>query len=322
MIKVLITGGNGFIGRAFMRRIRQDHWDWQLTTLSRDESKIIRTNSRYPEVRTVKGDVSDDVDFLARLFYGQDVIIHAGANKLVDVGERSAFEVYKNNVIGSEHVARAAMKAGIKQVIGISSDKAVQPVNTYGMSKALMERLFQEADGLSDTKFTCARYGNVVGSTISIVLYFHEQLKANGRIRVTNPEMTRFYMGADEAIDAIRAAISASRGAVVIPKMQAMSVADVAKLVLHLDPEDNLLSDDRVQIVGERPGEKLHEALLHAQESVRVLPTDDLLTHYWELMPATSEQLHAPFEITSNNPPLGKMSNERMLELIEDAKEV
>lgn len=323
--KVLITGGNGFLGRGILRRAHNEEWDWQITTMSRDEAKIIRVNGLFPEARTIKGDVSDDVDYLARLFDGQDIIIHAGSNKLVDVGERSAFEIVRNNIVGSEHVAKAAIKAGVRQVIGISSDKAVQPVNVYGMSKAIMERVFQEADGLSETQFTCARYGNVVGSTISIVLYFEDQLEKLGHIKVTNPVMTRFYMGIDEAIAIILHTLNyAQRGSVVIAKMQSMSVADVARLVLKLEPTDDIERDMRVRIVGERPGEKLHESLLHMQESVRVLPTmSDLEAQYYELRPATepfSRETH--FQITSDCPPLGWMDYDRMRYLIEDAKYV
>jgi len=321
-MKVLLTGGNGFLGRGFMRRAAREAWNWEITTLSRDESKMIRTKGLYSNVNTVKGDVSDDIDYLARLLHGFDVVIHAAANKLVDVGEHSAFEVVKNNIIGSEHLAKAAIRAGVRQVIGISSDKAVQPVNTYGMSKAIMERLFQEADTLSDTQFTCARYGNVVGSTISIVLYFEEQLKNLGYIKITNPGMTRFYMGVDEAIDAVIHTLSfAKRGSVVIPKMRAMSVAAVARLVLNIPDNVELLSDPRVKVVGERPGEKLHESLLHFQESVRIWGRVEDQSYY-ELRPPIESPTCEPFEITSDKPPLGWMHGEDMLALIRDAKTI
>lgn len=319
-MQVLITGGNGFLGRGIMRRARNEDWGWDITSMSRDESKIVKVNGMFPEVHTIKGDVTDDIDYLARLFRGQDVIIHAAANKLVDIGERSALEVVKNNVIGSQHVAYAAMKAGVKRVIGISTDKAVQPVNTYGMSKALMERMFQEADIHTDTEFVCARYGNVVGSTISIVLYFEQQLKELGYIKITDPFMSRFYMGVDEAIDVILYSLNeAQRGSVVIPKMQAMSVADVARLVLGTD---KVLENEKVKIVGPRPGEKLHEYLLHEQESVRVLPTNGVDVDYLELRPPIELTNRDAFCITSNKPPLGWMSGERMRYLIDDSKKI
>lgn len=321
-MKVLITGGNGFLGRGLLRRATKEHWDWDITTLSRDESKQIKVNSMFPNVKTVKGDVSDDVDYLARLLYGFDIVIHAGANKLVDVGERSAFEVVKNNIVGSEHLAKAAIKAGVKKVVGVSSDKAVQPVNTYGMSKAVMERIFQEADTLSDTEFTCARYGNVVGSTISIVGYFENQLRDDGYIKVTDPNMTRFYMGVDEGIDAVMHAIEyAQRGSVVIPLMMSMSVRNVACLVLGLPLDTDFKGDKRVDIVGPRPGEKLHECLLHEQESVRISNRIEDQSYY-ELRPPVEKGCCEPFEITSDKPPLGQMPFTRMRELIEDAKTV
>jgi UDP-N-acetylglucosamine 4,6-dehydratase len=340
MVKALITGGNGFLGRGIMRRARVENWDWDITSMSRDESKIVRVNGMYPEVHTIKGDVTDEVDYLARLFRGHDIIIHAAANKLVDIGERTALEVVKNNVIGSQHVVYAAMKAGVKRVIGISTDKAVQPVNTYGMTKALMERMFQEADVHTDTEFVCARYGNVVGSTISIVLYFEQQLKELGYIKITDPDMTRFYMGVDEGIDTILYSLNhAKRGSVVITKMMAMSVASVARLALDMPlieynqekarltygqsylPEyiADTLKDPRVKVVGPRPGEKIHESLLHAQESVRA--HNGCEDRYWELRPPTETSTYGTsFTVTSDNPPLGWMPFDRMRYLIEDAK--
>lgn len=312
------------MGRGILRRNRRDNLGWDVTVLNRDEAKQVKVKAQYPEAHFIRADVSAPVDYLANIFRGHDLIIHAGANKLVDIGERSVLELIKNNVEGSRNVALAAIVAGVPQVIGISSDKAVQPVNTYGMTKAIMERIFQECDGLSDTQFTCARYGNVVGSTISIVLYFQEQLKELGYIKVTNPEMTRFYMGVDEAIDAILYAKDwAQRGSVVIPKMQSMSVAEVARIVLDL-PQGSEISKNtsKVQIVGSRPGEKLHESLLHLQESVRVLP-NQIHGNYFELRPSIEAAVsECAFEITSDNPPLGSMPRERMLALIEDAATV
>lgn len=321
MLKVLITGGNGHVGRGILRRAHKENWDWEISTMSRDESKMVRVNSLYPEVRTIKGDITADVSDLYKIFLGYDIIIHAAANKLVDIGERTAFEVVNNNVIGSRNVAKAAIRAGVKRVVGISTDKAVQPVNTYGTTKLLMERMFQEADTLSDTEFVCARYGNVVGSTISIVLFFEQQLKRDGYIQVTNPEMTRFYMGTDEAIDVILYSLNeAQRGSVVVAKMQAMSVANVARLALDIQNHQPIDLDPRVKIVGERPGEKLHESLLHEQESVRVIPQQN--KNYWELRPPTESATHHAFSITSHYPPLGWMTAERMRFLIEDAKNV
>lgn len=320
--KCLITGGNGFLGRGILRRARQDGWDWRITTMSRDEAKMVKVQGMFPGTRTIKGDVSDDVDYLARLFDGQDIIIHAGSNKLVDIGERTVFEVYKNNIVGSEHVARAAIKAGVRQVIGISSDKAVLSVNAYGMSKAFMERLFQEADTLSPTQFTCVRYGNVVGSTISIVLYFRDQLRTTGKINVTVPEMSRFYFGVDSGIDAIIHTLTyAQRGSVVIPKMQAMTVAQVAQLVLGLKPDEDICNNPHVNIIGARPGEKIHESLLHEQESVRIVGRHDDQS-YFELRPATEKGTCEPFSITSAEPPLGWMPFATMQYLIDDAKSV
>ncbi len=320
--RVLITGGAGYLGRAIIRRAQREHWPAEITIFSRDEAKHIRVRNRYPGIRIIRGDVTGPVDDLARTFAGFDTLIHAGANKLVDIGELNAFEVVQNNVVGSMNVAKAAMQAGVRTVVGIATDKLVQPVNTYGATKFLMERLFQEADRLSDTRFVCARYGNVIGSTISVITYFREQLARQGYIEVTNPAMTRFYMGADEAIDAILYALHhAASGSVVIPKMHAMRLADVADLALAESPLTNGEGGNgaRIKVVGDRPGEKLHESLLHEQESVRV---SGEWGDYFELRPVGENRGTTPFSITSDRPPLGWMPPERMEELIRDSEDV
>lgn len=322
MLKVAILGGAGYLGRGFLRRIQAEGLPWDPTVISRDESKHSRVLARYPGTRIIRADVSESVDNLTRIFTGHDIVIHAAANKLVDIGELHAWEVVKNNIVGSMNVAQAAHRAGVGQVIGISSDKAVQPVNVYGMTKSVMERLFQEADSWGDTQFTCARYGNVVGSTISIATYFREQLERDGFIQVTNPAMSRYYFGVDSAIDLVVSTLnSARRGSVAIPrKMQAMTVADFAAVALDrpFDPKDA-----KVKIVGERPGEKLHEALLHEQESVRVLLGDGGQGFY-ELRPPG--EIHRTredaFSLSSACPSGGWMTGPEMLALVQDSLSV
>lgn len=326
-MNVLITGGAGFLGRGIIRRAHANNWDWNITVFSRDEAKHVKVKSRWPDVRIIRGDVTEPVEQLVRAFTGHDLIIHAGANKLIDIGELHAMEVVRNNVFGSYNVAQAAAIAGVPQVIGISTDKAVQPVNTYGMTKAIMERLFQEANTWSDTtQFKLARYGNVVGSTISVILYFQEQLQHFGYIKLTNPEMTRFYMGVDEAIDVILHTMDkALAGSVVIPKMKAMSLVDTAKLVLGLPrsmSKEALLADKRVHVVGARPGEKVHEHLIHRQESVRVLSDQALQDQYFELRPVGEIHYDDEFEVTSADPLGGWMEFDEMKALIQDAANV
>lgn len=334
MLKVAITGGAGYLGRGFLRRIHTGGLDWSPTVISRDEAKHSRVLARYPGTRIVRADVSESVDNLTRIFTGHDIVIHAAANKLVDIGELHAWEVVKNNIIGSRNVAEAAARAGVGQVIGISSDKAVQPVNVYGMTKSVMERLFQEADSWGDTQFTCARYGNVVGSTISIATYFREQLERDGFIQVTNPAMSRYYFGVDSAIDLVVWTLTyAQRGSVAIPSdMKAMTVADFAAVALEKTWKDaaEMADDPQVYVIGERPGEKLHEALLHEQESVRVLPYGS-----WTGFPGEVHQpyqLRPPgevvrqrsnaFSLSSACPSGGWMTGPEMLALVQDSLSV
>lgn len=323
--RVLITGGAGYLGRGILRAVARGDLNWDVTVFSRDEAKHVKVRSKWPNTKIVRGDVTAPVEQLARVFTGHDLIIHAGANKLIDLGEVNAIEVVRNNVCGSMNVMEAAMRAGVEQVIGISTDKATQPVNVYGATKMILERLFQEADTLSPTSFKCVRYGNVIGSTISIVTYFREQRAAGEPLRLTDPNMTRFYMGVDDGIKAICTTIEARGGSVVIPKMAAVKLPDMARIALGLQPEDEL-PDDKVAIVGARPGEKIHESLLHKQESVRVMPTfgiegraDDSECDYFQLRPPGENHRIETFEITSDNPPLGWMPFERVEELIADA---
>lgn len=320
---VCITGGTGFIGRAILRRAEREQWPARFTVFSRDESKLYRVQQRWPDVRCIRGSVTGSVERLAGLFAGHETVIHAAANKMVDLGEFAAFDTVDNNVTGTVHVAQACMVAGVGRAVFISSDKAVQPVNIYGMSKAAGERVWQEADGITNTAFVATRYGNVVGSTASVVEHFRRQLSEDGVIQVTNPEMTRFYMSADEAIDCILYAVHrAQRGSVVIPRLHAMGLADMARLALGMKPED-LLVNARVRVTGARPGEKVHESLLHEQESVRVLWGDGSVnTGYYELRPVGETHGGTPFAITSARPQLGWLSYERMAAMIEDAKDV
>lgn len=321
---VLITGGAGFLGRGFLRRAERDSWPARISIMSRDEAKHARVKNRYPDTRIIRGDVTSPVEDLARIFAGHDTIIHAAANKLVDIGEFHAFEVMRNNVIGSEHVARAAALAGVNQVLLVSTDKCVQPVNCYGLSKGLAERMFQEADSWGTTQFMACRYGNVVGSTISIATYFREQLERDGFIQVTNPAMSRYYFGVDSAIDLVVWTLThAQRGSVAIPSdMKAMTVADFAAAALDRPFDAN---DPQVKVVGERPGEKLHEALLHEQESVRVKWSSKVgVWSPYELRPPgeVHRKREDAFDLSSACPSGGWMTGPEMLALVQDSLSV
>lgn len=272
-MRILITGGSGYLGRGI-----QKFWpDNEYVVLSRDEYKqdvAKQVLGRGTRTEWVLGDVQD-LDRLTYTMRGCDLVIHAAAIKYIPEAEFNVDECVKVNVDGSRNVITAAIKSGVKRVVGISTDKAVQPVNTYGMTKALMERLFAEAnDYTKETIFTCTRYGNVVGSTGSVFTVFARQLENAGILTITDPSMTRYWQSLQQSVDLIRFAAEAGRGEIIIPRGASMSMG---KLANYLITSRGLNPDDRIKVVGVRPGEKMHESLAGAYELPRI---EKQATHY------------------------------------------
>lgn len=311
-MKVLVTGGAGFLGQGILRHVKRGNLNWEITVFSRDEGKQDDCRRRYSFAHYVLGDVRD-VDRLRTAMMGHDIVIHAGALKYIPEAEKNASECVSVNVGGTQAVMRAAEAAGIKRVVGISTDKAVQPVNVYGCSKMAMERLFADtAQFQGGPEFVCVRYGNVVGSTGSVIPLFKRQYEEMGLVRITNPDMTRFWMSVDEAIGLIVLALERGlSGAIIVPPARAMKLVDVA----HAATVD----DVEVDVIGERPGEKLHELLIHYEESVRALTMDD--PFHFQLLPPGNEKGEAPFTLASHSPNIW-MTVATMRELIVDAQEV
>lgn len=261
---IVITGGAGFLGRAIMRRAERESWDARFIIYSRDEYKQDIARRRFPDARYVLGDVRDD-DRLAAVFAGADLVIHAAALKYIPEAEYNVFECIDVNLIGSRCVAIAAARAGVETVVGLSTDKAAAPLNTYGMTKGLMERVFSEANMLSETRLNCVRYGNVISSTGSVVPVFKRQLAEHGCVRITDPRMTRFWLSVEDAIALIEAAAADAKyhpGAVLVPRCGAMRLLDLA---------EHIARDAPVEVMGLRPGEKLHETLVQEEELARTI---------------------------------------------------
>lgn len=329
---VLVTGGAGFLARAIYRRARREGWNARFTALSRDDAKHAALQQRFPHVQTVMGDVGKDpVDKLTDLMRGFDIVIHAAASKYVDRAEHQAADTIETNVIGSMKVAEAARRARVGTVIGVSTDKAVQPVNNYGATKLLMERIFQEAARLSDTRFVLCRYGNVMASTGSVLAIFRELVRQGKPIRLTDPQMTRFWMTADDAIDTILAAYMAPNGTVTIPRCRAMTMKDLVLTALGLDDATELPDDGSVEIVGIRPGEKRHESLVQQQESIRTervhwAHSSSRDPHDWQWLriypPDTEPRNESAFEIRSDAPPGGWISRAEMRAAVADAEHI
>lgn len=309
--RVLITGGAGYLGKAILRRADRDNWPAEVTVFSRDDNKHIALRRRHPGVRCIRGDICGDRALLRAAMRGHDIVIHAAAEKHVDLSESTPFTTARTNIDGSRNVLLAAAEAGVRLVIGISTDKACEPVNVYGATKMVMERLFLEADeAFGDLGAVVCRYGNVLASTGSVIPRFRRQLADTGRIQVTDPNMSRFWMSADEAVDTVLAA-SRLTGCIVVPMMRA---ALLSALVGAAG-----VPFGQVTITGLRPGEKIDETVLHRQES----PRAQSIPIGWRVGgPLTQPVVGGAFEVTSSDPPLGWLDRDAILEILADSAEL
>lgn len=313
--RVFITGGAGFLARAIYRRAEAEGWDAEFTCFSRDDSKHVQLQRKFPNVNCIRGDVAGDPDLLAAAMRGHDLVIHAAAVKYVDLAETNVFDTIRVNVHGSEQVANAAERAGVGRVIAISTDKACAPANLYGATKMVMERIMIEADRRAGgTRFVNVRYGNVVGSTGSVIPKLREQARLTGEITITDPAMTRFWMAADAAVDTILRAVSAIPGETVIPAPKAMKMEQVVAAI-------GIFPSPRVVTIGLRPGEKLHEQLITFEESVRTY--HDPEGPFWMLRaPGLRGAPAPPPGMHSAAPEGGWMGFEEMERLIADAETI
>lgn len=261
MPNVFVTGGAGFLGRAILREAPNRPRDWRFTIYSRDEAKQAPVRAEFPEHNYILGDVRD-LDHLTTAIMGHDIVIHAAAFKYVPQAETQVGQAITVNVNGSLNVATASIRARVEQVIGISTDKACRAINVYGLTKRVMERAFQEANELTDTSFTCVRYGNVIGSTGSVIPMFIRQAK-EGRITLTNPNMTRFWLSVTDAVDLIFMALGQVHGGtILVPRCAATDMKTVAKACAIVSGHNA----PRLEIIGHRHGEKVHEDLLAPEE--------------------------------------------------------
>jgi UDP-N-acetylglucosamine 4,6-dehydratase len=261
--RILITGGTGSFGHAFVRRLLATDEDCTLCVFSRDELKqyeMARLFGDDPRLRFFIGDVRDR-DRLKRAMDGIDLVVHAAALKHVPVCEFNPAEAVKTNILGSQNVVDAAIDAGVSRTVALSTDKAVNPANLYGASKLCAEKLFVHGNvyaGSRDIRFSCVRYGNVMGSRGSVIPLFQKQA-ATGTLTITDRRMTRFWLSLDSAVDLVLQTVSQMEGGeIFVPKIPSMRVMDLARAIA---PEA------KIEEVGRRPGEKLHEVLLTAEES-------------------------------------------------------
>ena len=281
---LLITGGTGSLGRKFIEVALRDYQPKKLIVFSRDELKQYEMRQSLSQdqnsfVRFFIGDVRDR-DRLYRAFYGVDFVIHAAALKQVPACEYNPFEAVQTNIIGAKNVIDAAIDCGVQRVLAISTDKAVNPVNLYGATKLCMEKLFVDAQaytGTRNTRFSVARYGNVVGSRGSVIPVFLKQ-RQEGRITITDPNMTRFWITLEQGVKFVIGCLNDMHGGeIFVPKIPSMTIAEMAKA---------LAPDCKVEIIGIRPGEKVHEVLVSEEEALYALDMDERFV----LLPIETEQ--------------------------------
>ncbi|MBI4442282.1 MAG: UDP-N-acetylglucosamine 4,6-dehydratase (inverting) [Acidobacteria bacterium] len=278
---VLITGGTGSFGRKFTEIMLREYHPQKLIIFSRDELKQheMRVNGFDDQsLRYFIGDVRD-LERLRRAMNGVDIVVHAAALKQVPACEYNPIEAVMTNVNGAKNVIDAALDCGVQKVIALSTDKAVNPVNLYGATKLVAEKLFIQANaysGSGPTRFSCVRYGNVVGSRGSVIPLFREQQKT-GVLTVTDPRMTRFWITLEQGVRFVIQAMEKMHGGeVLVPKIPSMNIMDVA---------ETLGPGCKIQQTGIRPGEKVHEILVSEDEARHSLELEEMFviqpSHSW-----------------------------------------
>jgi UDP-N-acetylglucosamine 4,6-dehydratase len=264
---VLVTGGTGSFGKKFIETILREHNPRKVIVFSRDELKQYEMQSspafQDERMRFFLGDVRD-VDRLRRAFNGVDVVIHAAALKQVPAAEYNPFEAIKTNVIGAQNIIEAAIDRGVTRVIALSTDKAANPINLYGATKLCSDKLFVAGNAYTGggTHFSVVRYGNVLGSRGSVLPLFLKQ-RETGVVTVTDPRMTRFWITLEQASHFVLRALSTMIGGeLYVPKIPSMTMQEMAR---------TLAPGCRQEVIGIRPGEKLHEVMIPEDEAHRAL---------------------------------------------------
>jgi UDP-N-acetylglucosamine 4,6-dehydratase/5-epimerase len=269
---VLVTGGTGSFGKKFITTMLKEYHPSKLIVLSRDELKQYEMQVAgydHPTLRYFIGDVRD-CDRLRRAFDGVNIVVHAAALKQVPACEYNPMEAIKTNILGSSNVVEAALDAGVERVLALSTDKAVNPINLYGATKLAAEKLLIQSNayaGGKKTRISCVRYGNVVGSRGSVVPVFLKQ-RSSGTITVTDERMTRFWISLDQGIRFVIRCIELMQGGeVFVPKIPSMKVIDLAHAIA---PKAS------INVIGIRPGEKLHEVLISEDEARNTVELKDM----------------------------------------------
>ncbi len=318
----LVTGGTGSFGSKFIDVVLREHHPNRLIVFSRDELKQSILQDRYPgaeypALRLFIGDVRD-VARLRRAFKGVDTVVHTAALKQVPACEYNPREAVQTNVIGAMNVIEAALDCNVRRVIALSTDKCCAPINLYGASKLVAEKLFIQANsyrGTAGTRFSCVRYGNVINSRGSVVPYFREQAKT-GRVTITSTEMTRFFITLDQGVRFVLSCLeNMVGGEVFLPRLPTARIVDLARAI----------APDAVQdVTGIRPGEKVHEAMVAPGEARQTVDLGDryaiLPAHSWwsDTTYCNYPRMPEGWSYTSENAPI-RLTAEQLRRLADDA---
>lgn len=286
---ILITGGTGSFGKAFIRYVLDNLQPERVAVLSRDELKQFEMRSTFDDDRRLRwflGDIRDR-DRLDRALVGVDYIVHAAALKQVDTAEYNPFEFVKTNVLGSQNLIDACIDAGVKKVVALSTDKASSPINLYGATKLTADKLFVAANNYAHehaTQLSVVRYGNVMGSRGSVVPFFQRKIQAQEVLPITDPRMTRFWITLDQAVEfVVKSFEQMSGGELYVPRIPSMKIVDLVEALAPGYP---------TMEIGIRPGEKLHEEMISSDDGYRTIRQADR----YVVMPTIAEWGFSPVQ--------------------------
>ena len=284
---VLITGGTGSLGKSLVTYLLKETRVRRVAIFSRDELKQQHLRNQFqddPRLRWFLGDVRD-LGRLKRAFHGVDFVIHAAALKQVDTGEYNPMEFIKTNVLGSQNVIDASIDAGVKRVVALSTDKASSPINLYGATKLTADKLFVAANNYSytyGTTFAVVRYGNVMGSRGSVIPFFQEIASQGKPLPITDLRMTRFWISIESAVKFVIDSLDMMTGGeLYVPRIPSMKIVDLANAVAP---------GTKLEEIGMRPGEKLHEEMISADDSRRTI----ILENRFVVTPVVAEWGYEP----------------------------
>ena len=284
---ILITGGTGSLGKGLISQLLSSTKARRIAIFSRDELKQMQVRVHFednPRLRWFIGDIRD-LNRLKRALHGVDYVIHAAALKQVDTGEYNPMEFIKTNVLGSQNVIEASIDAGVKKLVALSTDKASSPINLYGATKLTADKLFIAANNYSKaygTSFSVVRYGNVMGSRGSVIPFFQELARKGEPMPLTDLRMTRFWISIKNAVEFVMESLELMEGGeLYVPRIPSMKLID---LVHAID------KNSTIKEIGMRPGEKLHEEMISADDSRRTILMEDRFV----VMPVVAEWGYVP----------------------------